>query len=313
MMALVSRRDLRHFVTWSVSMLMTILLSTNAPAADVEILDSFGFDGNDPVDGPTSLVFDAEGRCYLLSQKANEVAVFDRELVLERVIGAEGEGPGELQNTAAIVLHAGRLLVTTMGRTHRFTLDGTYESSIPSLYFTKLTSIHGQLIAVSSSTGPTFAVVDADLTVQRTFGPPSDWREEWKILAGPDGGFVAFERHDGHALAIDSAGTFGERVDLGLGRGWWKGSRGKHALSDVAFDPAGQRYLILVYPEVDAAPILVEMNLALEERARWTVPDELGADEVAVDSEGRVFISCYAGSMVYLVQAGGESQASQRY
>ena len=282
--------------------LLVLSMVSTALAGELEVVTSVGFDTGAPVDGPTSLTFDEFGNLFVLSQKANAVSVFDADLRFVRSIGRQGGGPGELQNTACIALHQERLYVATMGRTHVFSVEGEYEASISSLYFSKLSSIGGELVAISSKEGPTFARLDGDLRVLETFGPPSDWRKEWKILPGPDSGFVAFERHDGHAVVIDESRTNHEVVDLGLGRGWWKGARGKHALADVAFDRVNQRYLVLYYPQLGEAPYLVECGPDLSERTRWRVPEELGADEVAVDPAGRIFVSSYGGSMVHVVR-----------
>ena len=65
---------------------------------------------------PTRMGFDAAGNLYVLDEEASRVVVIDAGGALVRTVGREGEGPGEFQSPAAIMVwRDGRFGVVDMG------------------------------------------------------------------------------------------------------------------------------------------------------------------------------------------------------
>ena len=65
---------------------------------------------------PTRMGFDAAGNLYVLDDEASRVVVIDADGNLVRTVGREGEGPGEFQSPAAIVVwRDGRFGVVDIG------------------------------------------------------------------------------------------------------------------------------------------------------------------------------------------------------
>ena len=77
--------------------------------------------------------FDADGNLYILDEGNYRVVVLDRDGALVRVIGSQGEGPGEFSApTRAAILEDGRLVVYDMGFRHsRFSIRRGALSAAP--------------------------------------------------------------------------------------------------------------------------------------------------------------------------------------
>jgi len=82
---------------------------------------------------PYSCDFDDEGNLYVLDQRAHHIVVFDREMRAVRIIGREGDGPGEFRfgeygaNSHRLAIAGDVLAVCAIRRTiSTFRLDGTF-------------------------------------------------------------------------------------------------------------------------------------------------------------------------------------------
>jgi hypothetical protein len=87
---------------------------------------------------PSSIAVDEQRRLYVADQKPTNIKVFDSAGALVRIIGREGDGPGEFRS-AYIAVRGNRLLVhdPRVSRTSFFDTSGTFLRSFHSvgLYF----------------------------------------------------------------------------------------------------------------------------------------------------------------------------------
>lgn len=111
------------------------VVSSAAPTSDpatitLEPLWSRGGEDDDEVlfGSPRDIVADAEGNVLVLDRQLNQIVAFDPDGEFMGILGREGEGPGEFQRAAGlIVLPDGSVAgaSTIGGRFERLALDGT--------------------------------------------------------------------------------------------------------------------------------------------------------------------------------------------
>ena len=282
---------------------MTCHASDGTGCGAIRILQAVGFDTHLPLDGPTCMQWIQDGTMVVLNEENCSVAELTPDLELVRTFGRCGEAPGEFQNAMGLVVCSDSLYISTMGRTHVFTETGDPVRSISTIFYPRLFNIRGRLYAFRSKRGRIFAELDVDGNEHDNFGPESDdWKLQWLLLERPKSGFTAIELHDGRGTLMNSNKEIERTVDLGLGRGWQHGGRGKNALSDACFDSRNSRYLVLYYPEIGSKPRIASFDADLKHLETWVLCPDPAPGEIAVAPDGHIYMLCYEASMLYEIQ-----------
>ena len=260
---------------------------------------------------PVDLAWDAQGFAYVLCQGDATVSVFSHDWMWDRQFGTAGQGPGEMEEPVALIVHDGEVWIGNGRHILIYDRTGTYlreyrvDGEVLGMVSSKL-----DVIVARNHEGTCGLRLTKDGAITTSFGPKTQ-----QIRAVKD----VFRATSWVPMEISSKVYFVNLYDallwnpdkpvsnksLGLVRGRVDPGKFKFIISDVCVIP-DSGFLVLHYPKVSGGAFLIRFDSEGREEFRRRLETETPPGMVRISPDGEVIVWSESVGVLYRLQHPGK-------